>query len=67
LNFKIISVHKSQISIFKEGLNLFEFENIFLLELKLWFQIQISSKSISKVFAIFLASPSLFGPFPSPA
>jgi hypothetical protein len=39
---------------------------IFLLVFKLWFQIQINSKRISKVFSITLASPSQFSPFPSP-
>jgi hypothetical protein len=56
LSFKIILIQKSQISIFRKGLNLFEFENVFDLDLNLGFKFKSAAKIFQKHFSFSLTS-----------
>jgi hypothetical protein len=59
LSFKIILIQKSQISIFR---NLFEFENVFDLDLNLGFQFKSAAKIFQKHFHFLLAAQNRFRP-----
>jgi hypothetical protein len=59
LSFKIILIQKSQISIFRKGLNLFEFKNVFDLDLNLGFKFKSAAKIFEKHFSFSLGSPKL--------
>jgi hypothetical protein len=64
LSFKIILIQKSQISIFRKCLNLFEFKNVFDLNLNLGFKFN----STANIFQKQLPPPAGFTPprpFPS--
>jgi hypothetical protein len=66
LSFKIILIQKSQISIFRKGLNLFEFEIVFDLDLNLDFKFKSAAKIFQKHFHFLLAAQNRFRPmFPS--
>jgi hypothetical protein len=62
LNFKIILIQKSQISIFRKGLTLFEFENVFDLDLNLHFKFKSTAKIFQKYFHFLLAPQNHFRP-----
>jgi hypothetical protein len=62
LNFKIILIQKSQISIFRKVLNLFEFENVFDLNLNLSFKFKSAAKIFQKHFHFLLAAQNSFWP-----
>jgi hypothetical protein len=52
----------SQISIFRKGLNLFEFENVFDLDLNLGFKFKAATKIFQKHFHFLLAAQNNFRP-----
>jgi hypothetical protein len=60
LSFKIFLIQKSQISIFRKALNLFEFENVFDLDLNLGFKFKSAAKIFQKHFSFSLGSPKSF-------
>jgi hypothetical protein len=60
LNFKIILIQKYQISIFRKGLNLFEFENVFNLDLNLGFKFKSAAKIFQKHFHFLVAAQNSF-------
>jgi hypothetical protein len=62
LNFKIILIQKSQISIFRKGLNLFEFENVFDFYLNLGFKFTYADKIFEKHLHFLLAAQNSFRP-----
>jgi hypothetical protein len=62
LNFKIILIQKSQISIFRKGLNLFKFENVFDLDLNLHFKFKSAAKIFQNHFHFLLAAQNSFRP-----
>jgi hypothetical protein len=55
-------IQKSQISIFRKCLNLFEFENVFDLNSNLGFNFKICWKEILKAFLFISAQPNQFSP-----
>jgi hypothetical protein len=55
-------IQKYQIFVFRENLNLFEFENDFDLNLNHVFKFQSAEKEIAKPFNFSPPSNSLFGP-----
>jgi hypothetical protein len=57
LSFKIIFIQKSQIYVFRESLNLFEFENLSDLDSNLDFKFKFVGKKLQKVF-YFSAQPT---------
>jgi hypothetical protein len=62
LSFKIFLIQKSQISIFRKGLNLFEFENVFDLDLNLGFKFKSAAKIFQKYFYFLLVAQKYFRP-----
>jgi hypothetical protein len=62
LSFKIILIQKFQISIFRKGINLFEFESVFDLDSNLGFKFKICCKEIVKLFSIFTVAQNCFRP-----
>jgi hypothetical protein len=62
LSFKIILIQKSQISIFRKGLTLFEFENVFDLDLNLHFKFKSTAKIFQKYVHFLLAPQNHFRP-----
>jgi hypothetical protein len=62
LNFKIILIQKSQISIFRKGLILFEFENVFDLHLNLGFKFKSAAKIFQKHLHFLLVPQNSFQP-----
>jgi hypothetical protein len=55
-------IQKSQISVFRKGLNLFEFENVFDLDLNLGFKFKSTGKIFLKHFHFLLAAQNCFRP-----
>jgi hypothetical protein len=55
-------IQKSQISVFRKGLNLFEFENVFDLDLNLGFKFKSAAKIFQKHFHFLLAAQNRFRP-----
>jgi hypothetical protein len=55
-------IQKSQISIFRKGLNLFEFENVFDLDLNLDFKFKSLAKIFQEHFHFLLAAQNHFWP-----
>jgi hypothetical protein len=55
-------LQKSQISIFRKGLNLFEFKNVFDLDLNLGFKFKTAAKIFQKHFHFLLAAQNSFRP-----
>jgi hypothetical protein len=57
-------IQKSQISIFRKGLNLFEFENLFDFDLNLGFKFNSAAKIFQKHFHFLWAAQNRFRPNP---
>jgi hypothetical protein len=55
-------IQKSQISIFRKGLNLLEFENVFDLDLNLSFKFKSAAKIFQKHFHFLLPAQNSFRP-----
>jgi hypothetical protein len=55
-------IQKSQISIFRKGLNLFEFENVYYLDLNLGIKFNSVAKIFQKHFHFLLAAQNRFWP-----
>jgi hypothetical protein len=57
-------IQKSQISIFRKGLNLFEFKNVFDLDLNLGFKFNSAAKIFQKRFHFLWEAQNRFQPSP---